>query len=224
MGKGTMSTVLVHDSANDRVATITRDVAAFHNGGPDLEEEHIRKFAEDSDDAEVIHSLWEDGRKKKVAEEAAKAAAEAKEEEKVTSADSATAKGSVKRRSWGPAEEVEEQPSAASEEIATVKADLFISPPIQPSVEEKRQLTVPWSSIQVPPTANDVEALTYVPGLVGEITEWIVSGAKRPNRVMALGVASVVVGTLIGHAVKGPTGSATHLYVIILAPTGYGKD
>jgi hypothetical protein len=83
---------------------------------------------------------------------------------------------------------------------------------------------VPWSSIQVPPTANDVEALTYVPGLVGEITEWIVSGAKRPNRVMALGVASVVVGTLIGQAVKGPTGSATHLYVIILAPTGYGKD
>ena len=69
-----MTTVLVHDSANDRVATITRDVAAFHNGGPDLEEEHTRKFAKDSDDAEAIHSHWEDARKDKAAKEAAKAA------------------------------------------------------------------------------------------------------------------------------------------------------
>ena len=81
-----------------------------------------------------------------------------------------------------------------------------------------------WSGLTIPPTANELEALTYVPGLVGEITEWIVSGAKRPNRVMALGVASVVVGTLIGRHIEGPTGSATHLYLIILAPTGYGKD
>jgi hypothetical protein len=42
--------------------------------------------------------------------------------------------------------------------------------------------------------------------------------------MMALGVASVVVGTLIGRYTEGPTGSATHLYVVILAPTGYGKD
>jgi hypothetical protein len=42
--------------------------------------------------------------------------------------------------------------------------------------------------------------------------------------MMALGVASTVVGTLIGRRFKGPTESATHLYVILLAPTGYGKD
>jgi hypothetical protein len=41
---------------------------------------------------------------------------------------------------------------------------------------------------------------------------------------MALGVALGVVGTLIGRRFEGPTGSATHLYVFILARTGWGKD
>ena len=42
--------------------------------------------------------------------------------------------------------------------------------------------------------------------------------------MLALGVASVVIGTLIGRRIEGPTESATHLYLILLAPTGYGKD
>ena len=83
---------------------------------------------------------------------------------------------------------------------------------------------IPWSSVIVPANATDLERLTYVPGVVGEITEWIVCGAPRPNRMMALGAATVVVGTIIGRYVVGPTGSATHLYIIILAPSGYGKD
>jgi len=100
-------TVLVHDSANDRVATITRGVAAFIEGdGPDLEEEHIRELAEDSDDAEVIHSLWDNARKEK----AAKAAASAAEAEK------AKADGGWRRR-WG---EEEARPSASK-----VEASLF---------------------------------------------------------------------------------------------------
>jgi hypothetical protein len=81
-----------------------------------------------------------------------------------------------------------------------------------------------WSEVVVPEGANELETLTYVPGLVGDIVEWIASSARRPNRMMALGVASVVVGTIIGRRIEGPTDSATHLYIILLAPTGYGKD
>jgi hypothetical protein len=81
----------------------------------------------------------------------------------------------------------------------------------------RRQVTVPEG-------VSDLEGLTYVPGLVGDITEWIVKGAKRPNRMMALGTAIVIVGTLLSQRVVGPTDSATHLYIIIIAPTGYGKD
>jgi hypothetical protein len=42
--------------------------------------------------------------------------------------------------------------------------------------------------------------------------------------MMALGVGTVVVGTQIGRHVQGPTESATHLYLAMIAPTGYGKD
>jgi hypothetical protein len=83
---------------------------------------------------------------------------------------------------------------------------------------------VPWSSVIVPANATDLERLTYVPGLVGDMTEWIVRGATRPNRVIALGVSVVTCGTIMGRYVCGPTESDTALYLIMLAPTGFGKD
>jgi hypothetical protein len=64
----------------------------------------------------------------------------------------------------------------------------------------------------------------HVPGTVGAIMDWILAYSIRPNPVMALGVSLVVVGTVIGRKVKGPQDCATHLYIIILAPTGFGKD
>ncbi|HEV2594229.1 MAG TPA: bifunctional DNA primase/polymerase, partial [Sphingomicrobium sp.] len=73
-------------------------------------------------------------------------------------------------------------------------------------------------------TLDALEVLTHCPGLVGEVIDWIVGTARRPNRVMALGVAATVIGTLIGRRVAGPTRSATHLYVACLAPTGSGKQ
>jgi Protein of unknown function (DUF3987) len=81
-----------------------------------------------------------------------------------------------------------------------------------------------WEEVVVPAGANELEALTYVPGLVGDITEWIVRGSIRPNRMLALGVAVTIVGTLTGRWVQGPTGSATHLYIVIIGPSGIGKD
>jgi hypothetical protein len=68
------------------------------------------------------------------------------------------------------------------------------------------------------------EHLLKVPGLVGEIMDWIVDGARRPSRMLALGPALTIVGTTMGQGVRGPTRSATHLYVIGLAPSGAGKD
>jgi len=81
-----------------------------------------------------------------------------------------------------------------------------------------------WAELEAPRGVTDLESLTYIPGVVGEIVGWIVRGARRPNRVMALGVATAIVGTLIGRRIEGPTESATHLFTIIPAPTGYGKD
>jgi hypothetical protein len=63
-----------------------------------------------------------------------------------------------------------------------------------------------------------------VPGAVGDIVDWIITTARRPNRVLALGAAITIVGTLIGRRVAGPTRSATHLYAISVGPTGSGKQ
>ena len=69
-----------------------------------------------------------------------------------------------------------------------------------------------------------LEPLTHVPGLVGEITDWIVANARLPNRVLALAAALTVAGTLIGRRAMGPTGSATHLYITLVARASAGKD
>lgn len=61
-------------------------------------------------------------------------------------------------------------------------------------------------------------------GMLGEVVDWIVATARRPNRTLALGAAITVLGTLMGRMTAGPTLSGTHLYVVALAPSGAGKD
>ncbi|WP_238296822.1 bifunctional DNA primase/polymerase, partial [Methylobacterium soli] len=67
-------------------------------------------------------------------------------------------------------------------------------------------------------------SLTRVPGLLGDLTDWICASARRPQRGLALGAALTILGTACGRHLAGPTGSGTHLYVVGLAPTGAGKD
>jgi hypothetical protein len=70
----------------------------------------------------------------------------------------------------------------------------------------------------------DPNDLTRVPGVVGDLIDWTCSFSLYPNRRLALGTALVAVGTLIGHRVAGPTRAGTHLYVVMIAPTGSGKQ
>jgi hypothetical protein len=78
---------------------------------------------------------------------------------------------------------------------------------------------------QAAKTANDaLETYTHCPGVVGDIVDWIVATARRPNRVLALGPVVTIVGTFVGRRVAGPTRSATHLYVVPVGPTGSGKQ
>lgn len=66
--------------------------------------------------------------------------------------------------------------------------------------------------------------ITRPPGLIGRIVDWIEASAESPSRDIALGSAILVCGTLIGRRYIGPTGSATHLYGIMVGPTASGKD
>ena len=92
--------------------------------------------------------------------------------------------------------------------------------PLPPHDPETGEVSQP--SVQV--GAGFPDALTRPPGLLGRIVDWIEATAKRPNRTLALGAATSVLGTLMGRRVAGPTMSGTHLYTVALAPTGAGKD
>jgi hypothetical protein len=67
--------------------------------------------------------------------------------------------------------------------------------------------------------------LTRVPGLLGDIVDWICASNRKPNRVLALGSGLSVIGTLVGGGVAGPSSkNATHLYIACIAPSGAGKE
>jgi hypothetical protein len=80
-----------------------------------------------------------------------------------------------------------------------------------------------WSEVEIPDDASPIARLTYLPGLVGDGVEWMVRGAHRPVRMMSLASSLVVVATVGGRFVVGPSGNATHLYICILLP-GWGKE
>ena len=89
---------------------------------------------------------------------------------------------------------------------------------------EQRQSAEPKSKSEPAVLIDELERFTVVPGAVGDIVDWIVATSRRPSRIIALGAAITIVGTLIGRRVAGPTRSATNLYVVGVAPTGYGKQ
>jgi Bifunctional DNA primase/polymerase, N-terminal/Protein of unknown function (DUF3987) len=89
------------------------------------------------------------------------------------------------------------------------------------------RITLQAEAEPVPELADPEPLLQYatgVPGVVGDIIEYVIATARRPNPVLALATAVTVVGTLIGRRVAGPTDSATHLYAVAIGGTGAGKQ
>jgi hypothetical protein len=89
---------------------------------------------------------------------------------------------------------------------------------------ETRKTAKPSAPVKPEAPIDELAQFTTVPGLVGRLVDWITATSRRPNRVLALGAAVTVVGTLIGRRAAGPTRSATHLYAVGIAPTGSGKQ
>jgi hypothetical protein len=93
---------------------------------------------------------------------------------------------------------------------------------VQPGPQPRPEPAQPKAAPPMP--EDELAPFTNPPGLVGEIIDWITATSRRPNRVLALGAAVTVVGTLIGRRVAGPTNSATHLYAVSIARSGAGKQ
>jgi len=73
-------------------------------------------------------------------------------------------------------------------------------------------------------TDDKLADLTRPGGFVEEMTDWIVSSAERPSRELALSAVLPFVGALIGRRFAGSRDARSNLYVVALAPSGYGKD
>ena len=102
-------------------------------------------------------------------------------------------------------------------------SDLDLSA-LRPPADEAAAEPVAGAAAKPKAPIDELARFTTVPGVVGEIVDWIIATSRRPNRVLALGAAVTVVGTLIGRRAAGPTRSATHLYAVGIAPTGSGKQ
>jgi predicted DNA-binding protein len=98
--------------------------------------------------------------------------------------------------------------------IAGAGAKKAEGPVLMPKIEARR----------AEPAFFDEKDLTRVPGVVGRVIDWIEAASLYPNRPIALGTSLVVVGTLMGQRVAGPTQGSTHLYIVGLSPSGTNKQ
>ena len=67
------------------------------------------------------------------------------------------------------------------------------------------------------------EELTHVPGLLGQLVDWLTDTADRPSRTLNLGVAVTALGALFGRRFASPTNLRTNVYLVTLASSGFGK-
>ena len=61
-------------------------------------------------------------------------------------------------------------------------------------------------------------------GLVPEIAQWILSVSRRPQKRLAIASALAIVATAASRQFTTPTHSHIHLFVVMIAPSGGGKD
>lgn len=68
------------------------------------------------------------------------------------------------------------------------------------------------------------EHLLHPKGLVGDIMQYILECAIRPQPIFALAGALSLVGTLAGRKYETPTRLRTNIYCLCVGPSGCGKD
>lgn len=70
----------------------------------------------------------------------------------------------------------------------------------------------------------DVLTLMRVPGVVGDIAEWINASAIKPQPVLALGASIAAFSAILGRKVRTETDLRSNLYVLGVGETGCGKE
>lgn len=66
--------------------------------------------------------------------------------------------------------------------------------------------------------------LLEVPGFIADVMRFNLESATRPQPVLALAGAIMLMATLVGRKVRDERGNRTNLYTVGIAPSGGGKD
>jgi len=127
----------------------------------------------------------------------------------------------------GPGDNQDDLPVDIDEFLKTHMLPPVVVDEQQEEEQEPSSSSPPPPPPPLPPPPIDDQIpneLLKVPGLVGEIAQFILDSALYPQPLMALAAGLGVVATACGRYLLGPTKSGTTVYIICLAETGTGKD
>lgn len=73
-------------------------------------------------------------------------------------------------------------------------------------------------------TRKTPDQLLAPPGIVGDVTRWILETSQQPQPELAVAAAITMIGTVLGQKVMTSTRARTNFYIVGIAATGAGKD
>jgi hypothetical protein len=110
-----------------------------------------------------------------------------------------------------------------SDAASALRAAGFGDPSPSQPITETPQESPPTGNTQ-PDPGPFPEHLLDVPGLIGDIMQFNLATAFRPQPVLALAAALCLQAVLAARKVRDDRGNRTNLYAIGVAPSGAGKD
>ena len=76
----------------------------------------------------------------------------------------------------------------------------------------------------IAPTSLPTYALAIPDGLVGDLTDYMLSTARRPQPLLSLGASLCAIGALMGRQYRTESNLRSNLYVVGIADSGSGKN
>lgn len=69
-----------------------------------------------------------------------------------------------------------------------------------------------------------IEELLRVPGLVGDLAEWVTASSPKPQPILALGASIAAMSAILGRKVQTWSGLRPNIYILGVGETGSGKE
>jgi hypothetical protein len=114
-----------------------------------------------------------------------------------------------------------DKPKAVQPQPATVDISGLMKPkPVDIGDLEKKENSIEFTG----DPGKISEKLLHVPGLIDEITDFSMSCAPKPNRLLSFCGALSCLSLLVGRNVADTRNNRANIYLIALAGSGVGKD